>query len=538
MPRTQENPGAGGAGALECVHVGTTSTEESTPTPRDLQVRDAGRSVTSSRLQLRPHQTRALELLRGALAGGKRRPLLQAPTGFGKTLLAPEIAEGAIRCKRRAIFTVPALSLIDQTVERFWAQGIRDIGVIQAGHGMTNSSRSIQVASVQTLMRRQIPSADIVIVDEAHRWFDFYGRWMADPAWRSIPFVGLSATPWTKGLGKHFDALIIASTTRELIDSGFLSAFRVFAPSHPDLAGVRTVAGDYHEGDLGEAMNKAPLVADIASTWIERGEGRPTLCYCVDRAHARTVRDRFEASGIACGYMDAYTEPDARREIRRQFHSGEIKIVCNVGVLTTGVDWDVRCIILARPTKSEMLFVQIIGRGLRTADGKNDCLILDHSDTHGRLGFVTDIHHEHLDDGKRGTRANSRKSGEALPKECPSCSFLRPPKVHICPNCGFAPQQQSTVHVVAGELVELTGRPASKLADIGNAALYGQLLRFAREQGYRPGWASYKFRELRGYWPDRLRHVPEMEPEPQVRSWIRSRQIAFAKRRSHAHGSA
>jgi superfamily II DNA or RNA helicase len=489
--------------------------------------------LASSRLQLRPHQARALDLLRQSLEGGKRRPLIQAPTGFGKTLLAAAIAEGVIRNKRRAIFTVPALSLIDQTVERFWAQGIHDIGVMQAAHELTNSSRSIQVASVQTLMRREIPPADIVIVDEAHRWFDFYGKWMAEPAWQAVPFVGLSATPWTKGLGKHYDDLIIASTTKELIDGGFLAPFQVFAPSHPDLAAVRTVAGDYHEGDLGEAMNKAPLVADIVSTWLERGQGRPTLCYCVDRAHARTVKERFEASGVAAGYMDAFTDAEERREIRRQFHAGEIKVVCNVGVLTTGVDWDVRCIILARPTKSEMLFVQIIGRGLRTAPGKNHCLVLDHSDSHLRLGFVTDIHHEHLDDGKHGTRANSRKSEEPLPKECPRCAYLRPAKVHVCPNCGFTPERQSTVDCVAGELVELKGRGAPKLGDLSDAALFGQLKYFARERGYKEGWVSHQFKQLRGRWPNGFgHHVPEMQPEPHVRSWIRSRQIAFAKRRS------
>jgi superfamily II DNA or RNA helicase len=459
--------------------------------------------------------------------------LIQAPTGFGKTLLAAAIAEGAVRNKRRAIFVVPALSLIDQSVERLWAQGIHDIGVMQAAHELTNASRSIQVASVQTLMRRDLPPADVVLVDEAHRWFDFYGGWMGDPAWQSVPFIGLSATPWTKGLGKHYDDLIIASTTRELIDGGHLSPFQVFAPSHPDLAGVRTVAGDYHEGDLGEAMNKAPLVADIVSTWLERGQGRPTLCYCVDRAHARTVKERFEASGVAAGYMDAFTDAEERREIKRQFHAGEIKIVCNVGVLTTGVDWDVRCIILARPTKSEMLFTQIVGRGLRTAAGKADCLILDHSDSHLRLGFVTDIHHEHLDDGKHGARASSRKSEEALPKECPKCAYLRPAKVHVCPNCGFAPQRQSAVECVAGELVELKGRCAPKLGDLSDAALFGQLKYFARERGYKDGWASHKFRELRNRWPNGFGyHVPEIQPELRVRSWIHSRQIAYAKRRS------
>ena len=95
------------------------------------------------------------------------------------------------------IFTVPALSLVDQTVKAFWDDGIHNVGAIQGTNAMTDWSRPIQVASVQTLQRRPIPDADLVIIDECHRWFDFYAKWMADPACKSRRFVGLSATPWT-----------------------------------------------------------------------------------------------------------------------------------------------------------------------------------------------------------------------------------------------------------------------------------------------------------------------------------------------------
>lgn len=222
--------------------------------------------------ELRPHQTRAIEMLRQSLGSGKRRPVLQAPTGFGKTLLAAAVIEGALAKQKRVIFTVPALSLVDQAVKAFWDEGIRDVGVIQGSHVMTDWSRPVQVASVQTLQRRPIPEADVVMIDECHRLFDFYRQWMSDPAWQRPPFIGLSATPWTGGLGQFFDDLIIAATTQELISEGYLSPFRVFAPSHPDLTGVRTVAGDYHEGDLSGVMNEAPLIADVVETWRQRAQ--------------------------------------------------------------------------------------------------------------------------------------------------------------------------------------------------------------------------------------------------------------------------
>jgi DNA repair protein RadD len=479
---------------------------------------------------LLPHQTRAIEKLRQSIGLGKRRPILQAPTGCGKTLVAAAIVEAALAKQKRVIFAVPALTLVDQTVQAFWDEGICDVGVIQGAHPMTDWSKPVQVASVQTLQRRQIPGFDVAIIDECHRLFDFYGRWMKDPAWQNRPFIGLSATPWTRGLGQYFDDLIIAATTQELISGGYLSPFRVFAPSHPDLTDVRTVAGDYHEGDLSGVMNDAPLVADVVDTWGRRAENRSTFCFAVDRTHAKHLQAKFAEAGVSTGYIDAYTPTKERDEIKRQFHNGEIRVVCNVGCLTTGVDWDVRCIVLARPTKSEILFVQIIGRGLRPAEGKEDCLILDHSDTHLRLGFVTDIHHEALDDGR--ARAKPKAADRIrLPKECPKCSFLKPPRTRECPACGFKAEAIDNTQVADGELVEITGRKKrGKVATEDERALfYAQLMGYAQEHGYSNGWAAHKFREKFDVWPNDYRNVPAMEPTPKMRSWIKSRQIAWAK---------
>ena len=482
--------------------------------------------------ELRPHQSRAIDMLRQSRGSGKRRPVVQAPTGFGKTLIAAAIAEGALAKQKRVIFTVPALSIVDQTVKAFWDDGIRDIGVIQGTNAMTDWSRPVQIASVQTLQRRLIPEADVVIIDECHRWFDFYGKWMTDPAWQNRQFIGLSATPWTRGLGQYFDDLITAATTQDLISEGYLSPFRAFAPSHPDLTGVRTVAGDYHEGDLSGVMNENPLVADIVDTWRRQAQNRPTLCFAVDRAHAKHLQAKFAESGVSTGYIDAYTPINERTEIKRQFHNGGIRVVCNVGCLTTGIDWDVRCIVLARPTKSEILFVQIIGRGLRTAEGKEDCLILDHSDTHLRLGFVTDIHHDCLDDGR--PRARSKASDRIrLPKECPRCAFLKPPGTRVCPACGFKAEATTDIEVTDGELVEIT-RGKEREAEPSNeekAAFYAQLKGYSDERGYASGWAAHKFREKYNVWPNACRDVPAVEPTPKVLSWIKSRQIAWAKRK-------
>ncbi len=496
--------------------------------------------------QLRTYQQDALSSLKHSLLGGHKRPILQLPTGGGKTLIASSIVHGARRKGNRVCFVVPAIELIDQTVAAFHDEGIRDVGVIQADHPMTDYSQPVQVASVQTISRREFPDTDVVVVDEAHKAFKKVFQWMQDKP--DMVFVGLSATPWTKGLGRHYDDLIVATTTHELIQLGWLSPFRVFAPTHPDLTGVKTIAGDYHEGQLSEAMNRPAITADVVETWLKLGEGRPTLCFGVDRAHAKSLQRKFEQVGVSAAYMDAYTDRLEREQIRQQFEAGAIKVVCNVGVLTTGVDWDVRCIVLARPTKSEMLFVQIVGRGLRTAEGKQDCLILDHSDTTMRLGFVTDIHHDSLDMGREKTSATQQHDKKApLPKECSVCSFLKPAKVHKCPNCGFAPEKQTEVETVDGELVEMTGRLSvaqkrNRDTEWPEKVSFIRELRFVAEQRNRsPGWVAHAYKSRFGVWPNdgRVKDAPAAEfASPEVLSWVKAQDIRFAKGRAKSKETA
>lgn len=497
----------------------------------------------SSLRQLHPHQSHALDLLRTSLRTGHRRPLLQAPTGFGKTVVGAHIVAGIHRHAKRVAFCVPALSLVDQTFERFRENGIDPVamGVIQGNHPYRRPHAPIQIATAQTLTRRDLPEVDYVVVDEAHIRHKVYDRWMAEQP--GTVFVGLTATPWSAGLGKLYDDLLKPTSLAELIAGGYLSTFRVFAPSRPDLSGVRTVAGDYHEGDLEVAMNKTKLVADIVDTWLARADGRPTLCFATSRKHAKAIHDQFEAVGVPVAYVDANTPRDERDDIGRALARGEVKVVCNIGTLTTGIDWDVRCIILARPTKSESLFVQIIGRGLRTAAGKDHCLILDHSDTHLRLGMVTDIDRDELDTGRgKVATAAKREKRVPLPKCCASCAALMPVLSTVCPACGAEQPKTTGVTMIDGELVEVgsavEGKPAresvlGRLQQQGKVAVYGQLLCMAHERGHKDGWAAHKYREIFGVWPRGLAGSL-YDPTPELMSWIRHRNIAWAKAKPRA----
>lgn len=498
--------------------------------------------------ELWPHQSEGLEALRQSISQGIRRIVLCAPTGSGKTLLSTAIVEGAQRKGNRLAFVVSSLSLIDQTVEAFYADGVRDIGVIQASHHLTDWSKTVQVCSIQTLKSRgAFPESQIVIFDECHVLHEFHKQWLTHSDWQNVPFIGLSATPGTKGLGKYFNTLLTISTTRELIENGYLSKFKCFATGHPDLSDVKIVAGDYQENQLSDAMQEGTLTADIVRTWLEKWGKDKTLCYAVDCAHAKNIQERFEHAGIACGYQDAKTPNDERREIKRKFHNGEFKVVCNVGTLTTGTDWDCRCLVLARPTRSAMLFQQIIGRCLRTADGKDQAIILDHSDTTQKLGFVTDIHWDKLDDGKPKEKSAVAERKPSLPKECEECTFLKPAGVHVCPNCGHKPTRVSDIAERDGELMEISfDKVAKSKASIARdwseqdkAKFLAELKAYAALHGYKDGWSANKYREKLKVWPHwSIKDVaPAAAVSPTTSLWIRSRAIAWAKskRREPAH---
>jgi superfamily II DNA or RNA helicase len=330
-----------------------------------------------------------------------------------------------------------------------------------------------------------------------------------------------------------------------MIDKGILSQFKVYATGHPDLKNVKTVAGDYHEGQLSEAMQAGTLSADIVKTWMTKWGKDKTLCFGVDCAHAQALQARFIEAGISCGYQDARTPPDERAEIKRKFHDGSYPVVTNVGTLTTGVDWDVRCSILARPTKSEMLYKQIIGRALRTAEGKDYALILDHSDTTQRLGFVTDIEHDHLHDGKEKAPAEPR---ERLPKECKACTALKPAGVRKCPYCGFEPVVVSNIVEDDGELQEISPGMLPKKLNKYRATMaekeqfLSELKLYAAQHGYKPGWASNKFRDKFDCWPGWT--IKDVSPANFVTlttaAWIRKTQRAWvmSHRQRDNHGSA
>jgi hypothetical protein len=284
-------------------------------------------------------------------------------------------------------------------------------------------------------------------------------------------------------------------------------------------------------------MDRPAITGDIVETWLKRGEDRPTIAFCVNRNHAKHVADRFAGAGVAVEYLDGETPREDREAMFARFRSGATKILCSVGVLTTGFDADVRCIIDAQPTKSRILFVQKLGRGLRTARGKDRLVILDHAGNHLRLGIVTDIGQDRLDDGKERQNASqrTRERGDLLPKLCDDCKAVVPRAARECPSCGAPIQGRNEVEAIDGDLVELGARRtgARHLSIEDKAAFYGELRGYAAVRGFSnpDGWCAHKYKEKFGVWPNlpSIRTAPPRAPSEATRGWIISRNIAWRK---------
>jgi DNA repair protein RadD len=335
----------------------------------------------------------------------------------GKTKTAVELIGEYVGRNKRIVFAVPRIDLIEQTVKALYREGLTDVGVIQGKHRLTNSAAAVQVCSEQTLVRRDAPQADLIFIDECHLQFKKIHDWINSPQLQSVPVIGLSATPWSR-VGKHFKKLIKPTSIANLIEKKNLVPFSVFAPPGPDLSTFRTLAGDFNESDLSTVCDTSPLVANIVGTWQKRGEDRQTLLFAIDRKHAKHLEERFNESGITCEYVDGDVPMFERQDVFDRFRSGETRVISSIGTLDTGVDLPIcSCVIDARPTKSVIRYVQTIGRGLRVCEGKQNLIILDHAGNTVRLGRVTDIDSDVLDDGDAvvsAERSKERKTQEIL----------------------------------------------------------------------------------------------------------------------------
>jgi DNA repair protein RadD len=495
------------------------------------------------KVDLRDYQLQAFEGARTALREGAKVVLINAPTGSGKTVLSAAFMEMVSAKGKRANFVVDRLSLVSQTSDTFDRYGLAH-GVIQADHPRYRPSAAIQVCSVQTLSRRGWPESDIDIIDEAHVLHKTVKERIE--AGRGI-VVGLTATPFTKGLGKHFKRVVNVTTTRWLIEHGWLSPYRVFSCAEPDMSGVKV--NSMGEWDEKESSGKAlEVVGDVVAEYLKHGEDRKFICSAVDTAHVEELARQFIRSGVNVATYTYLDKEEDRADTTLEFRKPDSNIrgLITVTAASRGFDVpDVSCIIMARPLRKSLAeHIQLLGRGLRIADLKTDCKVLDHSGNMARFWVAMNDFFDNgldkLDTGERKPKEKPEFDEEKEARKCPSCGHLHTPRP-FCPACGHEYPKKRAVQHTPGTLKEIiaTG-DASTMRQMLWPQIVGYVYGADRTGGdlaamQRRAQAIYK--EITGdFARARIETTTPRPPSKDVLGKIRANQIRFRYR--HQSGGA
>lgn len=438
---------------------------------------------------------------------GDRLFMLGDFTVTHNTVVASYIAQRTTQNKRRVIFSCHRDAILNQVSKTFDKFGI-DHGFI-AGSVKPSPFLLAQVASADTLCNRLEVfdgAAGILIVDECHLWHTKTRKLIIDTArekgWRVI---GLSATPMRpdgRALSDLFDVMVYGPSEFELIMSGDLAKYRVYAPVDADLKGLKTSGGDYSREDAAERMSKPEIVGNAPQTWRTYANGLRTVVYCVNRAHGKLVAEEYERAGIPVGYIDGTMKKSAQLQVANDLADGKIMVLVSVDLLSTGFDLSslvgrdvpIQCVQLLRPTKSLPLAIQMMMRCMTAQSG--EAIILDHvnmilnKDGTTNHGFPDDDRDWNLDGKPRAKKAGETDFNVWRCDEC--FADVRSTKTE-CPYCNkeHKPKERAIV-MTDGELQEIKRQEERARVDrrkeVGMSSSGEALAKIAVERGYRPGW--------------------------------------------------
>ena len=492
-----------------------------------------------------------------------RRVLVQSPTGSGKTHLIAAMVAAAVVAGLRVLVLATRTRLVRQLHDRLDLFGIGH-GVLAASlPGLQNWWQTVQVASVDTLYRRcvsdrkmPLPPADVVIFDEAHlalgasrqRILDSYPE-----AW----IFGFTATPAkTSGapLREQFDVMVHGPTAADLIAEGMLVKPRIFAKpiiTAKELSAVhQSSTGDYVTGELSELLSRPKLIGDVVTNWLRIANGQRTLVFACDKAHGAQLTAEFRQAGIACEQLTDDDDDDTREEAIGRLESGATTVLVNCFLLSYGIDIPlVDCVVLARPTRSVVLYLQAIGRGMRPAPGKEFVTVIDHGRVVENLGLPTYERAWSLDGGnvnKQAAEDKQRLSVEEKPRTCRECNrvWLTTEEGQDCPGCGWHPVARAKpVQVTQADLGEIHATIQAPqdmdgfFAEACDWYAHRWPDRWQEKQGSGRFWAwmqtRTKFKRPEDEQiPRRFWKLDTKPVTPEVAGWLKSQQIRWAKRRN------
>jgi superfamily II DNA or RNA helicase len=486
----------------------------------------------------RAFQIDAHQQLRQGFREGHKNQLIMAPTGAGKTYLGLRICNEAMQKGKKAVFLCDRTTLINQTSEVASAYGLDDHGVIQANHWKRRPDKLLQIASVQTIAKRAYwPAMDVLVIDEAHT---MYKPWVEYAQSTGAAVIGLSATPFSTGLGKVFSNLINATTMHELTQSGVLVPMRIFSCTKPDMAGAATAGGEWT--DKAAEERGMAIVGDVVTEWLRFAENRKTIVFGATIRHCEELAQQFINQGVMAAVFTSETTAKERQLLLDEYrkHDSHLKILISVEALAKGFDVpDVGCVCDARPLrKSLSTAIQMWGRGLRSSPdtGKKDCYLLDFSGNIVRFAEdFTDVFFnglDKLDDGEKLDK-KIRKDEEYELKGCPKCGYS--PFTKRCMGCGYERPSKQMEKAIDGQMTEIfigEGKNKKKLAD--NAEhLWHQVVAYAKVHSApekQQGRAYHLFKKITGLDPTwRFTTAPMVEISRNVHNKIQQMNIAYKK---------
>ena len=453
-------------------------------------------------LTLRPFQAELITKVRQSFVSGKKAPLIVAPCGAGKTVLFSYLTEAIVKKGNRVLLLAHRAELIDQISNTLNQFGVNHSFI--AASMSFNPFSMVHVGSVMSVVRRLNKTAppDVIITDEAHHscagsWKKILGNY--PKAWK----IGVTASPVRlsgEPLGDIFDDMIIGPSVNELINLGFLTKYRIFAPSTIDVSGLKTRGGDYARDEL---MNRSMHVTgDAIVEYRKRALGKRAVVFCTTVEHATMVMHSFRAAGFVTACIDGTMATRDRANLVSDFRNGKIEVMTSVDIISEGFDLPaIECAIMLRPTKSLGLWIQQSGRALRLHPGKDHAIILDHAGN-------TEFHGLPCDDREwslKGTLPRSK-----APNKCGSCyGYQSDPLARVCEFCGAIlkvvafrdGKERELPEVVEGDLVEIDPSIArrARAKEQGAAQSYEELVELGRARGYKSAerWAAHLM-EARG----------------------------------------
>lgn len=444
--------------------------------------------------RLRKYQSDGIELIRDEIRSGKTKIILWSMTGAGKGLIMSEINRLNVFNGRRVLNVMRRRSLITQTKNNFKKYHGLNSSIIMGSEKGFNPGANIQVGSIDTLQRRYkkgkldfLLDYDTILIDECHdttsKTYRDFLDWLDKNGAPKI-FIGLTATPFMVGKKCHdyWESVVKPIEAHELRDEGYLVRDKIYAPSKIDLSGLRKAQGDYHAGDLFDAVSEMSVIGDVVKSYKKYGESRPAILFAVNVSHSKLMVEAFRVNGIPAAHYDADSSKEDREKGINDLKTGKIKVLCNVMIFSTGVDIPFAEVgIMARPTMSEILDIQQRGRLLRPYKicgkcgaeygGEKNCFIcghgspryekkeaifLDHANNTDRHGLTYKVRQAYLEAPEKVRKTKFTIGHEVNIKQCPECFLYLEQKAKICDGCEHEfKTKERTIKTEDGELVLL-----------------------------------------------------------------------------------